>query len=149
MATQAPKQRRLSAKSLGIEIQSGQDRDLFKWFVASFLFGKHIQQEVARHAYQVLVDQHGCDSPKKLARYSWQKLVDILGEGHYVRYDESMADRLLKLSIKLNDEYGGKVGEIHNQSKDRAELKKRLEEFNGVGPKTVEIFMREARKVWT
>jgi len=73
----------------------------------------------------------------------------MLGEGHYVRYDESTAERLLKLSDKLNNEYGGKLGNIREQSKDRKELEKRLGEFEGIGPKTVEIFMREAQKVWS
>jgi len=72
----------------------------------------------------------------------------MLGEGHYVRYDESTAERLLKLCTKLNDEYGGKLGGIHEQSESRKDLEKRLAEFEGVGPKTVEIFMREAAKVW-
>ncbi|HAB63358.1 MAG TPA: DNA methylase, partial [Pseudomonas sp.] len=31
----------------------------------------------------------------------------------------------------------------------RKELEKRLGEFEGIGPKTVEIFMREAQKVWS
>ena len=72
----------------------------------------------------------------------------MLGEGHYTRYDESTAERLLKLCAKLNGEYGGKLGNLREQSKDRRDLEKRLAEFEGVGPKTVEIFMREAGKVW-
>ena len=72
----------------------------------------------------------------------------MLGEGHYTRYDESTAERLLKLCAKLNSEYGGKLGNLREQSKDRRDLEKRLAEFEGVGPKTVEIFMREAGKVW-
>jgi|TARA_Y100001949_G_scaffold174175_1_gene181126 endonuclease III len=72
----------------------------------------------------------------------------MLGEGRYVRYDESTAERLLKLCNKLNSEYGGKLGNMREQSKDRKDLEKRLGEFEGIGPKTVEIFMREAEKVW-
>ncbi len=72
----------------------------------------------------------------------------MLGEGRYTRYDESTADRLLKLCAKLNADYGGKLGNLREQCQDRQELEKRLAEFEGVGPKTVEIFMREAGKVW-
>lgn len=138
----------ISASDLGIDIASGEERELFKWFLASFLFGKHIQQGVAKQAYDVLVGKYHLDTPRKICRHSWQELVDMLGEGHYVRYDESTADRLLKLCQKLNDEYGGKLTRLHEQSTDSADLKRRLEEFVGVGPKTVEIFMRDARRIW-
>ena len=138
----------ISAKELGIDISQGEG-ELFKWFIASFLFGKRIQQDIAADAYRVIVEKHQRDTPRKICNCSWQELVDMLGEGHYVRYDESTAERLLKLSDKLNNEYGGKLGNIREQSKDRKELEKRLGEFEGIGPKTVEIFMREAQKVWS
>ncbi len=137
----------ISAKELGIDIEKGEG-ELFKWFIASFLFGKRIQQDIAAEAYRVIVEKHGRDTPRKLCNCSWQTLVNMLGEGHYVRYDESTAERLLKLCDRLNKEYGGKLGNLHQQSKDRKDLERRLAEFEGVGPKTVEIFMREARKAW-
>jgi endonuclease III len=75
------------------------------------------------------------------------ELVKMLGEGGYSRYDESTAERLLKLSKKLNDEYGGKILNIRAASADRTDFERRLADFEGVGPKTVEIFMRDARHV--
>jgi len=144
---EAPMAREISAKDLGIEIKKGEG-ELFKWFIASFLFGKRIQQDIAAEAYRVIVDKHKRDTPRKLCNCSRQQLVSMLGEGCYVRYDESTAERLLKLCEKLNSEYGGKLGSIREQSENRKALEKRLAEFEGVGPKTVEIFMREAAKVW-
>ena len=138
----------ISAADLGIDIEHGGEKALFKWFLASFLFGKRIQQSVAESAWHVLVDEHKLDTPAKICRHSWQELVDLLGEGHYKRYDESTAERLLKLCHKLDDEYDGKLGRLHETSDSAADLKRRLREFNGVGPKTLEIFMREAKKVW-
>ena len=138
----------ISAKQLDIDLSKGDEHALFKWFVASFLFGKRIQQDIAADAYRVIVEKHGRDTPRKLCNCSWQQIVDMLGEGHYVRYDESTAERLLKLCHKLIDDYGGKVGNIHAQSENRQTLEKRLAEFEGIGPKTVEIFMREAGKLW-
>lgn len=137
----------ISAKELGIDITEG-DGELFKWFIASFLFGKRIQQGIAAQAYQVIVVKHARDTPRKLCNCSWRELVSMLGEAHYVRYDESTAERLLKLCNRLNSEYDGKLGTLHEQSESREELEKRLAEFEGVGPKTIEIFMREAAKVW-
>lgn len=138
--------KRISAEDLGIDIASGREREVFKWFLASFLFGKRISQDIAARAYEAIVRRHRRDTPRRIARCSWQELVDMLGEGHYVRYDESTAERLLEMANKLNDEYGGRLGRLRELSGDRGELKRRLLEFNGVGPKTVQIFMREARR---
>lgn len=137
----------IGAEALGIEIGKGEG-ELFKWFIASFLFGKRIQRDIAAEAYRVIIERHGHDTPIKIANCSHRTLVRMLGEARYVRYDESTAERLVKLCGRLNREYGGTLGGIREQSKDRKELEKRLAEFEGVGPKTVEIFMREAEKVW-
>ena len=137
----------IGATDLGIDIQSGEESALFKWFLASFLMGKRIQADIACNAYRVIVEKHRRDTPRKLARCSHRELVAMLGEAHYVRYDESTADRLSALSARLNDEYGGKLTHIHDASADRADFEKRLLTFDGVGPKTVEIFMREAAGV--
>lgn len=137
----------VTAQELGIDVTKGEG-ELFKWFLASFLFGKRIQQEIAVETYRVIVEKHKRDTPGKLCKCSWQELVDMLGEGHYTRYDESTAERLLKLCEKLNGEYDGEVSAIHEASGNRKDLEKRLQDFDGIGPKTVEIFMREAGKVW-
>jgi len=68
----------------------------------------------------------------------------MLGVAHYVRYDNSTADRLQKLANKLLDEYDGRVSEMYKHSANRHEFEQRLSAFTGVGPRTVEIFMREA-----
>lgn len=138
----------VTARDLGLNVASGDEKELFKWFIASFLFGKRIQQDIAVDTYRVIVEKHDRDTPRKLCNCSWQELVDMLGEGNYTRYDESTADRLLELCKKLHDEYGGEVSQIHQSSENREELEQRLGEFKGVGPKTVEIFMREAAKRW-
>jgi endonuclease III len=138
----------LTARDLGIDIRPGDEPALFKWFIASFLFGKRVQQAVAARAYHVLVDEHGLDSPDKICRHSWQDLVKLLDEGHYVRYDESTADRLLQACRKLREEYGGSIGRLHDASTGPADLERRLLDFKGVGPKTVQIFLREAQHAW-
>lgn len=74
-------------------------------------------------------------------------LVEMLGQAHYVRYDETTASRLLALASKLNNEYAGEVSNIVKASTGRQAFEKRLYDFDGIGPKTVEIFMREAAAV--
>ena len=137
----------ITAHDLGITLDAKDECALFKWFVASFLMGKRIQAPIAAKAYHVLVNEHGCDSPDRLARLSHRQLVAILGKAHYVRYDESTATRLSALALKLVNEYGGRFGSLYSANNDRQAFERRLLEFDGVGPKTVEIFMRDAAPV--
>jgi endonuclease III len=137
----------ISAHDLGINLHDANEKGLFQWLIASFLMGKRIQAEIAADAYRVIVEKHQRDTPRKLANSTHRELVAMLGEARYVRYDETTADRLLALAKKLNDEYAGKVGQMVEASADRQDLEKRLETFEGVGAKTVEIFMREAARV--
>ncbi|SHL68040.1 DNA methylase [Phytopseudomonas punonensis] len=139
-------EKRITAQQLGLDAELDEAREtaLFKWLLASFLFGKPIQQSVAERAYRVIVEQHELDTPAKLARCSKQELVRLLGQARYVRYDISTAERLHKLSRKLLHEYGGMLTTIRQQSPSREDFAKRLLAFEGIGPKTLEIFMREA-----
>lgn len=134
----------ITAAQLGIDLDKADEAALFKWLVASFLMGKRIQAEIAAEAYKVIVDKHHRDTPRKLANCTHAELVKMLGEARYTRYDESTADRLHALAVKLNDEYAGRVLDLCKASADRKALEKRLLAFDGLGPKTVEIFMRDA-----
>ncbi|MDG9924418.1 MULTISPECIES: DNA methylase [unclassified Pseudomonas] len=138
--------KRVTAHQLGLDegLAKASDEALFKWLIASFLFGKPIQQSIAEKAYRVIIEQRKRDTPEKLGSSNRTDLVRMLGEARYVRYDISTAARLVKLCRKLNEQYGGKVSVMHRQSANRMEFEKRLAEFEGVGPKTIEIFMREA-----
>ncbi len=135
----------ITAEELGLKVEK-KEKELFKWFLASYLFGKRIQQDVARQTWEVFM-QHGIDTPRKIANQSWQQLVDLLGEGHYRRYDESMARGLLEMSHQLLRDYHGNLLNMYDCCGDEKEFMKRLQKLKGVGPKTAEIFMREARPV--
>ncbi len=137
----------IGAEDLGIDVTRG-EAELFKWFVASFLFGKRIQRDIAAEAYRVLVERNRLDTPRKLRDWGQRRLVQLLGQARYVRYDESTAARLLKLGDKLLTEYDGRLGRLRELGETRAGVEKRLLAFEGVGPKTVEIFLREAARVW-
>ena len=139
--------RSITASELGIELAPDDDSGLFKWFIASFLMGKRIQAPIAAQAYKEIVEEQGRDTARKLQHCTSRELVAMLGRAHYVRYDETTAQRLLDLSAKLNAEYAGKITHMRRASESRASFEKRLGEFDGVGPKTIEIFMRDAAKV--
>ena len=78
---------------LGINLSSRKEGELFKWFLACLLFGKPIQQEIAERAYARLVSA-GLRNPAAVLGAGWDKLVELLDEAHYVRYDFSTATKL-------------------------------------------------------
>ena len=137
--------RYMCAADLGISLSQGDG--LFQWLLASFLFGKRISQKTAATTWQALVRTHGRDTPRELCASSHAELVKILGEGGYARYDHSTASRLSVLCRTLLDEYGGSVQGIVEASDSRADFERRLLRFQGLGPVTLSIFMREAGPV--
>lgn len=96
-----------------------------------FSDGQENPGAIAAKAYQVIVEQHQRDTPHKLASCTHRQLVVMLGQAHYVRYDETTASRLLVLANKVNAEYDGKVSNIVAASADRHSFDKRLSEYGG------------------
>lgn len=135
----------ITAEELGLTIEK-KERPLFQWFLASYLFGKRIQQDIARQTWEVFM-KRGINTPQEIAKRSWQELVDLLGEGHYRRYDESTARNMLEMARQLVRDYHGNLLNMYNECSDEKEFVKRLQKLKGVGPKTSEIFMREAHPV--
>ena len=101
--------RQLLPRDLGFEVQPRDEASLFRWFLASFLFGNRISQAVAAQTWRVLVVTHGLDTPRRLCACNHRELVRMLGEGVYRRYDESTAERLTLLCRTLIDEYDGRI----------------------------------------
>jgi len=137
------KKKNIYSENLGIDLKSGKEKELFKWFLASLLFGKPIQQEVAKKTYFEF-EKHAILSAQEILKAGWDKLVEILDNGHYVRYDFSTATKLLEISKELKRRYGS-LGELLRQSKNRGDLETRLQEFKGIGPVTARIFLRELK----
>lgn len=135
--------RHLTARDLGFTVEPGDEAALFKWLLASMLFGHRIAQAIAARTWRVLVDA-GIDTPHALAGSRHAALVRMLGEGGYRRYDESTARRLARLGRTLVDDYGGRVLGIAEHADDRADFERRVLAFDGIGPVTLRIFMREA-----
>ncbi len=135
------KKKSISSKDLNIDLPSGKESEVFKWFLACLLFGKPIQQEVAKRTYFVFLEE-GLDNPDAIIKAGWDKLVEVLDKGHYVRFDYSTATKLLDVCKALKEKYGN-LSNLIAQSKNQADLAKRLEEFKGVGPVTVRIFLRD------
>src|SRR5947207_8860146 len=140
-------QKKIYAKEQGIDLSSKQEAAYFKWFLACLLFGKPIQQEVAKRTYFEFVNQ-GLTSPDAILQAGWDRLVEVLDRGHYVRYDFSTATKLLDVSKALKEKYGT-ITNLVKQLETLDELSSRLQEFKGVGPKTVEIFLRDMKPIFS
>ncbi len=136
---------RLYSEGLGIKLEKG-EKEVFKWFLASILFGKRIGENIAMNTYREFA-KYGLTTPQKILDAGWDRLVEVLDAGGYVRYDFSTADRLLEISSGLKKRYGT-LGNLHREAKGGRDLESRLAEFRGVGPVTVNIFLREMRTIW-
>jgi endonuclease III len=141
-----PRRRVIRSRDLGIALGTRKERELFKWFLACLLFGKPIQQEVARRAYLELAREQ-LVTPEAIVRAGWDRLVEVLDRGHYVRYDFSTATKLLDVCRALTARYGS-LERLIAEYATPAELGAALQEFKGVGPVTARIFLREIRPLW-
>jgi endonuclease III len=132
------------SKELGLDLSKAEDR--FKWFLASVLFAKRISAETAKETY-LYFEQEDLTSPDAILEAGWDRLVEVLDSGGYTRYDFSTATNLLGIAKTLKEKYGD-LERLHAESSSPTDLERRLQEFKGVGPVGVNIFLRELRGIW-
>lgn len=136
------------SKQLGIDLSRGSSEEIFKCFLASKLYGARISADIAGRTYEQFV-LHDLTSPEKILAAGWDKLVEVLDKGGYVRYDFSTARRLLEICQNLLSEYKGDLNELQAKARDGADLENRLRQLGqGIGPVTIQIFLREMRFLW-
>ena len=133
---------------LGINLSEGKSKEIFKWFIASVLFGARISERIAMNTYHQF-ERDGLLTPQRILTRGWSRLVESLDRGGYVRYDFSTASELLELAGLLVRSYSGDLNRLHEEAKDHLDLERRLKEFKGVGDVTANIFLRELRNVWS
>lgn len=129
---------------LGLDLHKPDDR--FKWFLVSILFAKRISAETAKETYRYF-EQEELTTPDAILKAGWDRLVEVLDAAGYTRYDFSTAKNLLGISKSLKEKYGT-LEQLYAQSVNSEDLEGRLDEFKGVGPVGVNIFMRELRGIW-
>lgn len=142
------RQNRLYSEELGISLKGADDAELFKWFLASVLFGARISEDIAERTYRSF-ERHHLTEPHLILKAGWDFLVNpVMQEGGYVRYDEKTSREILQNCDMLAKEYEGSLNRLHALSRDPKDLEGRLDDFYGVGPITVNIFLRELRPFW-
>jgi len=133
---------------LGINLSSADPEQIFKWFLASKLFGARISTDIAIRTYKEF-ERRRTTSPGAILRTGWDGLVRILDDGGYARYDFSTASKLLEIMDDLKRDYNGNLNELHRASINEEDLENRLKGLGkGIGDVTVNIFLRELRGVW-
>ena len=136
------------SKELGIDLSKGKSTEIFKWFLASKLFGARIGTNIAIKTYREF-ERCGVLSPKKILETGWDGLVRILDDGGYARYDFSTATKLLEIVKDLKKFYHGDLNKLHEMADDEEALENLLKSLGkGIGDVTVNIFLRELRNVW-
>ncbi|GAN32067.1 MAG: hypothetical protein DYG83_05200 [Candidatus Brocadia sp. AMX2] len=137
------------SKELGIDLSKGDSHEIFKWFLASKLFGARIGTNIAIKTYKEF-ERCGVVSPERILETGWDGLVRILDDGGYARYDFSTATKLLEITKDLTRNYAGNLNRIHQMAKNEPDLENLLKGLGkGIGDVTVNIFLRELRNVWT
>ena len=132
------------SEELGLDLTRQEDR--FKWFLASTLFAKRISAEIAKRTYRRF-EEEGLTTPEEILAAGWDRLVQVLDSGGYVRYDFSTASNLLTIMGELKERYGD-LEALHRESSSPSDLEKHLQGFRGIGPVGVNIFLRELRGIW-
>ncbi|MEM2145029.1 MAG: hypothetical protein QW279_06695 [Candidatus Jordarchaeaceae archaeon] len=139
----------LFSRALGINLQDRSSDEVFKWFLASLLFGARISETIAKNTYREF-EKADLLTSEKILRKGWGGLVSILDKGGYVRYDYKTADKFLEVMGNLKKKYNGDLNYLHEESANSKDLEQRLKNLGkGIGNVTVNIFLRELRGIWS
>jgi hypothetical protein len=139
---------RLYSEELEINLRARNDTEIFKWFLASLLFGARITETIAKNTYRAF-EHHRLLDPKKILSSGWDFLVSpIMSLGGYVRYDGRKSTQILTDCEWLLEHYEGSLTQLHRLAKDSKDLENKLLDFYGVGEVTANIFLRELRPYW-
>jgi hypothetical protein len=138
---------RLFSEELGVQLSDLAPDQLFKWFVASLLFGARIRESAAVRTYRELA-KRGLLTPEALREADFWEMIDVMASGGYSRYDGITTRKLQGAATKLLDDCGGDLNRLHALAADGRDLVARLKEYWGVGDTTAGIFLRELRGLW-
>lgn len=142
------KRGQLYSEELEINLKKNSDSELFKWLLASVLFGARISETTAKNTYKSFV-HYKLLTPRKIIKAGWRFLVSkVMAKGGYARYDESTSAQLLDMCKVFLKKYRGSLKNLHREAENNKDLENKLIELKGVGPVTANIFLRELRTVW-
>jgi endonuclease III len=136
------------SSALGIHLSLSDPREIFKWFLASILFGARISEAIVIRTYREFEGEWVLSAGEVLDK-GWDGLVEVLDRGGYARYDFKTATKLLDICGTVMKRYKGNLNILHSGARDQRDLEDRLKALGkGIGDTTVNIFLREMRGVW-
>ncbi len=136
------------SSELGIDLTTGRSREIFKWFLASVLFGARISETIVKKTFREFAFRD-IVSPKAILDTGWDGLVALLDQGGYVRYDFKTATKLLDMCKTLTESYQTELANLDSAAANPRDLEQRLKSLaRGIGDVTVNIFLREMRGIW-
>ncbi len=137
----------LYSNELGIKLRK-RGNEIFRWFVASVLFGAPISEEAAKKAFRML-DEMKALTPEGLIHLGWDRIVKVLDNSGYTRYDFKTADKLLEVANNISKLYRSSMLFLMESCVSQQELEQKLRSLGkGIGPTTVSIFFRDISTIW-
>jgi hypothetical protein len=138
----------LFSEELGIDLPRCCDHELFKWLLASVLFGGPVSRDIARKTYRTF-QKYLLTDPARIIEAGRSFLVHpVMQEGGYVRHDGVAAAGILELCNTLLNYYQGSLNQLHEAAADSEDLENRITAMRGMDPLSANIFLRELRPVW-
>ena len=110
---------------LGIDLSEGRSREVFRWLLASVLFGARISETIVKRTFREFV-RRSVVSPGVILKTGWDGLMEILDRGGYVRYDFKTATKLLDLSRALTETYDSDLANLHADAAGPRDLEEKL-----------------------
>lgn len=136
------------SQALGIDLSLGASAEIFKWFLAALLYGARISERIANRTYHQFRTANALD-PRAILALGWDNLVVVLDRGGYARYDYKTATKLQNVCTALCADYHCDLNTLQRAAASPADLEQRVRRLGkGIGPVTINIFLRELRGVW-
>ncbi|WP_221936699.1 endonuclease [Skermania sp. ID1734] len=136
------------AQEAGITVKD-KPAALFQLLEMPLLLSARISSDIAVAATKEILAA-GLRTPERARKASRKSVIDALGRGHYVRYDESTATRLHEAAELVQQKYQGDLRKLAERSDSNVEqATELLTEFKGIGGVGAAIFLREVQDTWT
>ncbi|MGJ0391495.1 MAG: hypothetical protein ACR650_01845 [Methylocystis sp.] len=137
----------LYSEELGIRLDKLSDRELFKWFLASSLFGARVTPFIAKQGYLAL-RRNVRLTPRQMLKIGEKEIYVLLLQAGYVRAAKEKSSYIVQACQRLLASFQGSLEKLHDKAESPRQLEALVTEFPGWGPVTANIFLRELRPFW-
>ena len=135
----------LYSEEMGARIERDTPQELFHWLIGTIMLSARIGAAQAVQGASALRREglHKIDAIRAVDR---TRLVRVLNENGYARYDESTADYIRAAADLVFERYAGDLRRMREG--DANAVRQAVQEVKGIGPAGAGIFAREMQMVW-